>query len=299
MFGDDPHSIDAQGRIDALEARAAEAESWERIKDSADLTAVEAHVARFPTGANAAAAGTLLQHLRRERDAGERWHMISDVSEPETVEQFLVSYPDSAVTAEARVRLGEIRRMREEQDWTAVQGVRHPAPVLHFLRSYPHGVRAGEAFELLASLERTVEEEAWSEVKDSDQLILFKAYLAALPHGKNAGTARTQLQTLAAREATTGTEAATAGAPTTAPTAVPTQDHPLKPSPAPEKPKQSVARGLALFFLYSVGVIFILASLSTSSIGPAVFGLALIIIAVGIQTPRWLEKSQPRPHPRT
>jgi uncharacterized membrane protein YeaQ/YmgE (transglycosylase-associated protein family) len=199
LFGDDARAVEAQGRIDALEARVAEAESWARIKDSADLAAVEGHVARFPSGVNAAAAGALLQHLQRERDAADRWHAIADGSEPEVFEQFLVAYPDCAVAAQARARLDEIRRMREEQDWTGVRDARHPAPVLRFLRSHPHGVKATEAFELLTSLERTVEEEAWSEVKDSDQPILFRAYLAALPHGRNAKTAQAQLQMLAAQ----------------------------------------------------------------------------------------------------
>jgi hypothetical protein len=213
LFGDDVRAVEAQDRIDALDARAAEAESWARVKDSVDLAGVEAHVARFPGGVNAAAAGALLLHLRRERDAAERWRAIADVSEPEAFEQFLVAYADSAVARQARARLDEIRRAREEQDWTAVRDARHPAPLLRFLRTHPDGVRAAEASELLVSLERTVEQEAWTEVKDSDQPIVFRAYLAALPRGRNAKAARARLQMLAAREGATAASAAVALAP--------------------------------------------------------------------------------------
>src|SRR5262245_60506915 len=85
LFGDDTRAVEAQARIDVLETRAAEAESWAQVKDSADLAAVDAHAARFPSGVNAAAAGALLQHLQRERDAAKRWHAIADVSEPEAI----------------------------------------------------------------------------------------------------------------------------------------------------------------------------------------------------------------------
>jgi hypothetical protein len=216
LFGDDPCAVEAQGRIDALEARAAEAESWVRVKDSADLAAVDAHVARFPSGVNAAAASALLQQLQRERDAAERWHTIAAVSEPEAFEQFLATYPDSAFAEQARAQLDEIHRVREEQDWTAVKDTRHPAPFLRFLRTHPRGVKAAEALELLESLGRTVEHEAWAEVKESDQPILFKAYLAALPHGQNAKAAQAQLRKLGVREAATTTGTATAQAPAAA-----------------------------------------------------------------------------------
>jgi hypothetical protein len=216
LFGDDPCAVEAQGRIDALEARAAEAESWARVKDSGDLAAVDGHVTRFPSGVNAAAASALLQQLQRERDAAERWHTIAAVSEPEAFEQFLATYPDSAFAEQARAQLDDIRRMREEEDWTVVQSARHPAPLLRFLNTHPHGVRAAEALELLASLERTVDQEAWSEVKDSNQPIVFKAYLAALPHGRNAKAAHAQLRKLGVREAATTAGTATAQAPAAA-----------------------------------------------------------------------------------
>jgi hypothetical protein len=183
VFDGDARVVEAQGRINAIEARAAEAESWARVKSSADLAAVEAHIARFATGANAAAADALLNKLKHERDAAERWREIADASMPEPFEHFLVAYPDSASAAEARARLDEIRRAQEKQDWDSVKDTRHPRPLLRFVRTYPDGPRVAEAFGLLASLERTVEQEAWCEVKDSDQPIVFKAYLAALPQG--------------------------------------------------------------------------------------------------------------------
>ncbi len=172
-----PHAGEAQTRLDTLrkaeaeeqaaaEAKREELSAWNDVKDTSDVSALNAFIAKYPNGEHAGEAQARLDTLRKaeaEKQAAAEakqkelaaWNDVKDTSDFSGLNAFIAKYPSGAHVGEAQARLDKLKAESEEASaWSDVKDTSDMGALSAFLQKYPDGAHAGKAQARLDTLRK-------------------------------------------------------------------------------------------------------------------------------------------------
>jgi len=164
---------------------ASEQQTWKQLAKSGSLADVKSFLARYPKGANAAAAFAKVEELE--------WRSV-DQKNPDSLRAYVTEYPASRFSSQARQEMEAILAARaanaEESGWSSAEHG-NKALLEDFLRKYPRSRHAPAALSAMAEIDRktraaekeNLEEATWKKVNLHDQASL-ESYLSSMPTGR-------------------------------------------------------------------------------------------------------------------
>ncbi len=193
----DPRSFKANAtvvlnRADFKQPAAATSEeqlAWNRINNTADPSAVEEFVRRYPNSSFRSQAESKLEALN--------WAKASSSGNLQGYQDYAARYT-SPPGPHLSAAMTEIARL----EWDAIGNTTDPVPVRRFLEHNPSGPYHDRAVALLDDL-------AWHEAQRKEDTASLKGYLGAYPSGRHKEEAATQLARLTPPPAATPVPQAT------------------------------------------------------------------------------------------
>ncbi|HVO30778.1 MAG TPA: SUMF1/EgtB/PvdO family nonheme iron enzyme, partial [bacterium] len=184
-------------RVQTPEER--EAELWERIKDSRDMSEFEDFLRRYPTGRFTVWARASLNKLR-DANENEAWEAAKRADRREDYDNYLQLYPRGRNVEEARERLRQRMIQDEREAWEAADRDGTEPAYRNYLDDYPSGPHVAAAKDRLNKLKLAGESIDWENAKRNNRKQDYDDYLEQYPKGKYVEQARAALKKLASQE---------------------------------------------------------------------------------------------------
>jgi outer membrane protein assembly factor BamD (BamD/ComL family) len=168
---------------------------WEKVRSSADQTALLTFLNRYPDTAVSNQTRQRLADL--DRQAKETWAKIKDSADPGIIRGFIKQYPASLVVLDANERLlGVEREAHKKQaeaaaaqaEWSAVNK-NDVAAIGDIVARFPDAPFAGDAKKRISELQREDKAQAdkvaaardWHELKNSRDVAAIRAFIRNYP----------------------------------------------------------------------------------------------------------------------
>jgi serine/threonine protein kinase len=186
-FADDPHAQRVRKVLQDLYADE-ERSSWDAARKEDSQSAIDAFLARYPTGMFAGEARNRRNALEAERAS---WESIRTSGNSKAVEAFLKQYTNGRYSEQARSKLADLE---ETEAWEAMG----PIPSEPALNQFLVRFRDGKHANLARARRREVqaEQSEWNEVQNSLDRKRVEVFLVRYPSSAHAAEARARLDRL-------------------------------------------------------------------------------------------------------
>ena len=207
-----------------------EQDSWDSVRDSNNIDAVNEYLKQYPKGRFAGQAKILIATLKaapakpaepvepatppsgREDGESALWNEAQKGNSKEDYQAYLDQYPKGKYVALAKSRIKKLQddaqaaaEQQEQQAWQAAQDENSEASYTRYLKGYPNGRYAGLAKARQEKLKNDVaakeEAELWKKAESGNDKNAVEAYLNKYPSGRYVAAAGDKLKAIKEEEA--------------------------------------------------------------------------------------------------
>ena len=169
--------MEAEQRVAALVAAAAEAAAWERAQVANKLDSYKAFLDHWPSGQHQLAAKQKLDQLA---ELSQQWNRLRETRAPEQLRRLLADARGTEYEQMIEGRLDSIE-LADKADWSKAEDDQRKIAYLAYLNKWPDGDYRSEATARLAEIAKAAEE--WNRIKGKNdeaslQVFLKRPYIA-------------------------------------------------------------------------------------------------------------------------